>query len=56
MVGDRLTDIAAGVSVRCRTILLRTGAHTAPPIETVEPLDPGLTPDFTCDTLTEAAV
>ncbi len=30
-------------------------AHAAPPIETVEPLDSGLTPDFACDTLTEAA-
>lgn len=55
MIGDRITDIAAGASAGCRTILLRTGAHVAPPIETVEPLDSGLSPDYACDTLTEAA-
>ncbi len=55
MVGDRITDIAAGASAGCRTILLRTGTHLAPPIETAEPLDLGLTPDFACGTLTEAA-
>jgi D-glycero-D-manno-heptose 1,7-bisphosphate phosphatase len=55
MIGDRITDIAAGASAGCRTILLRTGAHIAPSIETVEPLAPGLTPDFACNTLSEAA-
>lgn len=55
MIGDRITDIAAGASAGCRTILLRTGAHLVPPIETVEPLDPELAPNFACDTLTEAA-
>jgi len=55
LVGDRITDIIAGASAGCRTILLRTGAHLAPPIETAEDLDLNLTPDYSCDTLSEAA-
>lgn len=56
MVGDRVTDIAAGARAGCHTVLLRTGAHLAPPIETAEPLDPELQiPDFACDTMIEAA-
>ena len=56
MVGDRVTDIAAGARAGCHTVLLRTGAHLAPPIETAEPLDPGFQiPDFACDKMIEAA-
>jgi D-glycero-D-manno-heptose 1,7-bisphosphate phosphatase len=35
-VGDRLSDIAAGARVGCRTILVQTGKHDAPPIESPE--------------------
>ncbi len=33
MVGDRLTDVAAGRRAGCRTVLVRTGMHEAPAIE-----------------------
>ncbi len=55
MVGDRITDVIAGARAGCRTVLLRTGAHLAPPIETAEELDLTILPDYTCDTLSEAA-
>ena len=54
-VGDRMTDIAAGAAAGCRTVLVRTGAHLAAPIHTVEPLNPDLRPDHTCADLAEAA-
>jgi D-glycero-D-manno-heptose 1,7-bisphosphate phosphatase len=54
MVGDRVTDIAAGARAGCRTVLVRTGAHLEPPIEVVEPLEPDLAADFECDDLPEA--
>ena len=55
MVGDRLTDVAAGASAGCRTVQVRTGRHAAPLIETVEPLDLSLQPDHSCSGLREAA-
>jgi D-glycero-D-manno-heptose 1,7-bisphosphate phosphatase len=55
MVGDRITDIIAGASAGCRTILVQTGRHDAPPIETVESIDPEIRPDCTCAGLREAA-
>jgi D-glycero-D-manno-heptose 1,7-bisphosphate phosphatase len=55
MVGDRITDIIAGVNAGCRTILVETGAHLDDPIETPEPLDGSIKPDSTCKNLTEAA-
>jgi len=55
IVGDRITDIIAGASVGCRTVLVQTGKHQAPPIETVEPLDRSIQPDHTCANLGEAA-
>jgi histidinol-phosphate phosphatase family protein len=33
LVGDRPSDIAAGKRAGCRTVLVETGKHTAPPIE-----------------------
>lgn len=54
MIGDRVTDIAAGASAGCRTVLVRTGAHLEPTIELVEPLDPDLRPDHACDDLRAA--
>jgi D-glycero-D-manno-heptose 1,7-bisphosphate phosphatase len=47
-VGDRMTDIIAGARAGCRTILVQTGMHTQPPIETAEPLDVSVKLDFTC--------
>ncbi|HWD17700.1 MAG TPA: HAD family hydrolase [Verrucomicrobiae bacterium] len=55
MVGDRITDIAAGAAVGCRTVMVETGKHLLPPIHTSEPLDPGLKPDWTCADLPAAA-
>lgn len=54
MVGDRMTDIHAGVAAGCKTILLKTGEHTAPPIVTIDPLDENVQPDFVCNSLEEA--
>ena len=55
MVGDRITDVAAGAAAGCRTVLTQTGQHATPAIETSEPLDPSLRPDWTCANLTAAA-
>jgi D-glycero-D-manno-heptose 1,7-bisphosphate phosphatase len=55
MVGDRLTDIHAGARAGCRTILVLCGRHAAPPIETVDTLDPAVQPDHTCADLSHAA-
>jgi len=55
MVGDRITDIIAGARAGCRTVLIETGKHEAPPIETVEPLDESVQPDHICVALTAAA-
>jgi len=55
LVGDRITDIIAGARAGCRTVLVQTGKHQEPPIETVEPLDESVQPDYTCANLSEAA-
>jgi len=55
LVGDRMTDIAAGAAAGCRTLLVLCGRHDAPPIVTVEPLDPACRPDHTCPDLPAAA-
>ena len=55
MVGDRMTDVIAGAKAGARTVLIQTGQHTAPPIETTEPLDPSIKPDHVCGSLAEAA-
>ena len=55
LVGDRMTDVAAGAAAGCRTILVHTGRHEAAPIVTVEPVDPALRADYECDDLGEAA-
>lgn len=53
-VGDRATDIAAGHAAGCRTVLMRSGQHDAPPIVTSDPFE-DVAPDFACDSLGEAA-
>ena len=55
VVGDRITDIIAGARAGCRTVLVQTGKHEAPPIETVEPLDESVQPDHVCADLRAAA-
>jgi D-glycero-D-manno-heptose 1,7-bisphosphate phosphatase len=54
LVGDRVTDVVAGASVGCRTVLVQTGKHLAPPITTSEPIDPNIEPDYRCDDLAAA--
>ena len=55
VVGDRITDIIAGASVGCRTVLVQTGRHDERPIETVYPLDGCPHPDHVCAGLPQAA-
>ena len=54
-VGDRMTDIVSGAKAGCRTVLVRTGQHLAPQIESPEPMEPAIQPDWTCANLPEAA-
>lgn len=55
MVGDRLTDIAAGAAAGCRTVWVQSGKHAEPLIRTAKPLPSGLIADHVCTTLAEAA-
>jgi D-glycero-D-manno-heptose 1,7-bisphosphate phosphatase len=54
-VGDRITDIIAGAAAGCRTVLVQTGKHRERPIETSEPIDTSIRPDYTCADLAAAA-
>lgn len=54
MVGDRITDVAAGAAAGCRTILVHSGRHTDPPIVTVDQLPSDLEPDHTAADLSGA--
>jgi D-glycero-D-manno-heptose 1,7-bisphosphate phosphatase len=55
LIGDRMTDVAAGAAAGCTTVLVRSGAHREPAIETVDALDPSLVPDAIVDDIGEAA-
>ena len=55
LVGDRMTDVAAGARAGCRTVLLRTPQTEAPPIATADPWENPPQPDFTCESLAAAA-
>ncbi len=55
MVGDRVTDIIAGKSAGCTTILVESGAHQELPIETVDSVDASIKANFRCASLSEAA-
>ena len=53
-VGDRISDIIAGKIAGCRAILVQTGRHLEPPIETAEPMDTEVAPDYICADLSAA--
>lgn len=55
VVGDRITDVIAGARAGCRTVLVQTGKHEAPAIETVGPLDESVQPDHVCADLRAAS-
>jgi len=53
MIGDRISDVAAGARAGCKTVLVESGMHLAPPIESPDgPI--AATPDFTCRDLRSA--
>jgi D-glycero-D-manno-heptose 1,7-bisphosphate phosphatase len=54
MVGDRISDIVAGKAAKCRTVLVETGMHAAPPIDSVSPEEQAVSPDYTCADLANA--
>lgn len=54
LVGDRISDIAAGRRAGCRTVLVETGKQTAPPIESPDPIG-DVEPDAVCADLGAAA-
>lgn len=53
LVGDRSSDIAAGRCAGCRTILVETGMHDRPPIESPDAAV-AVKPDATCRDLVHA--
>jgi len=55
MIGDRITDCIAGHSAGCTTVQVLTGMHTAPPIRSFSTFDISYKPDYTCNSLFEAA-
>ena len=56
MIGDRLSDVMAGHAAACTTVLLETGMHEAPPIESpaMSIADPSARPDAVFARLTDA--
>jgi len=54
MIGDRLTDVAAGAAAGCRTVLVQTGQHEAPPIVGGETAAAAAKPDHVCADLAAA--
>jgi D-glycero-D-manno-heptose 1,7-bisphosphate phosphatase len=55
MIGDRMSDIEAGFSAGCRTVLVRSNMTMAARIETDVSAPPGLVPNYECSGLVEAA-
>jgi D-glycero-D-manno-heptose 1,7-bisphosphate phosphatase len=53
LVGDRMSDIAAGAAAGCRTVLVTCGRHDAPPIVAVDPPSESQ-PDHVCADLPSA--
>lgn len=54
LVGDRMTDILAGQRAGCRSILVTTGQHEAPPIVTADATEESAMPHHICDGLLAA--
>jgi D-glycero-D-manno-heptose 1,7-bisphosphate phosphatase len=55
MVGDRPTDLLAGIRAGCRTVWVRTGQHLAEPIQTSEKLGDLPRADWECADLAGAS-
>lgn len=55
MIGDRLTDVAAGTAAGCQTVLVHSGRHKDPPIITLEPVATNLQPTHVATDLRMAA-
>lgn len=55
MIGDRITDIIAGRDAGCTTVMVETGEHVKPPIETPGGIDASTVPDRVFPSLKEAA-
>lgn len=55
MIGDRISDIAAGHKAGCRTILVKTGMHQAKPIIS-DAIDLTVKPNYVCTDLYEASM
>lgn len=55
MIGDRITDIIAGQRAGCTTILVKSGRHLDPPIETPDSVDLSCQPNYECDDIRQAA-
>ncbi len=55
MVGDRITDTMAGLAAGCTTILVESGQHEAPPIQTSDPIDLSAKAHHQCRDLQAAA-
>jgi D-glycero-D-manno-heptose 1,7-bisphosphate phosphatase len=53
MIGDRSSDVAAGKRAGCRTVLVESGMHRAPPIESPDRFDDAV-PDATAPDLAAA--
>jgi D-glycero-D-manno-heptose 1,7-bisphosphate phosphatase len=53
MIGDRPSDVMAGRRAGCRTILVETGKHLAPPIESPDDFAPAF-PDHVAPDLAAA--
>ena len=50
-----MSDVVAGSLAGCATVLVRSGSHLAPPIETTLEVDEAIMPDHECADLDEAA-
>ncbi len=55
LVGDRLSDIAAGTGAGCRTVLVCGPMTSQPAIRSPDAIDPSLRADHTCDSLLAAS-
>jgi D-glycero-D-manno-heptose 1,7-bisphosphate phosphatase len=55
LIGDRQSDVIAGSLAGCATVLVRSGAHAAPAIETTLKLAGAIEPHHVCADFAEAA-